>query len=630
MSTRRARFGSPSLLVALALAAGGCKKDAEPAPAEAGPVADASPTEDPASTPVPAQASPTDPVAPATAAGAPTLAAVAYPVGLDPLLDLVPAGSAQFGVVRDPEALLSLSHPFAIAVMRVLAEELDREAMTDALTKYGELRTALAGPELQLGKGMAVAEVGGEPVLIYAAATPNALTSIVAKVSGETDDSQCAAIGEAPGYVACARSAATLAAYAPGKKAAELRKEAAGALPGIDLERANVVALVASDRIPIVIETPPGMLQLSFGLPAVALDAATSFAPAKANALGLVPSSPAFLWLHFSVDAVKKRHAVGAPPFVASLLDQLTGEVFLGSIDSPPGLAMLAGVRDPAPIAGLMALAAAQLDQIPKQLPDGSKLEVALESVDLDGAKTQALHAVLTPSASSGTFYGALGLKTEAWAFAAGEYAGVVFGVEKAGLDTLVARSLTGPSAEAIAAVPPALGRALLDADVVLAMHMPFDGLATMSKEDLAGLSGPQPGLESAPFDPAQMMRALPKLLAPLSSISQWTSMRDGTVVGTMALSVFGDARSPDGKAALDVLDRILDGEDAPPLYAALAAAHGSSPRGHVYEARTGKVGSDTLVSVALIGVMAAIAIPAFQKYIERSKAAAAAVPPPP
>lgn len=629
MPTRRRRSGSLSFLVTLALVAGGCKKDPEPN-TEPTPAATATAEKDLAQPSEATAPSPTDPEPTATAAASPTLPPVAYAVGLDPLLDLVPAGSAQFGVVRDPEALLSLSHPFAISVMQVLAEELDREEMTGALARYAEFRTALVAPELQLQKGIAVVEVGGAPVLIYAASTPTALTSIVAKLSGEADDSHCAAIGEAPGYVACAQSEATLSAYAPGKKAAELRKEAAAGLPGVDLERANVLALVSGSHLPIAIETPPGLLQASFGLPPPASESAKSFAPAKAPALGLAASTPAFLWLNLSVDTVKERYAAGAPPFAANLLDTLTGEVFLGSIDSPPGLAMLAGVRDPAPIAGLMGLASAQLDQIPKELPDGSKLEVALESIDLDGVKTQALHATLTPSASSGTFYRALGLKTEAWAFAAGKYAGAVFGVDKAGLDTLVARTLTGPNAEAIAAVPPALGRALLDGSVSFAIHMPFDGLATMSKEDLAGLSGAQPALEGAPLDPAQMMRALPKLSAPLSSISQWTSVHEDQVVGTLALSVFGDARSPDGKAALEVLDRILEGKDAPPLYAALAAAHGSSPRGRIYKARTGELGSDTLVSVALVGVMAAIAIPAFQKYIERSKAAAAAVPPTP
>lgn len=628
MPTRRGDLASSSMIVAFALALQGCKKD-EPAPSEAAPSPEA-----PAKADAEVPARPVE-AAPPSSGEPPSLPeplAVAYPIGLDPLLDLVPAGAQQFGIVRDPEAMLALAHPFAISIMGVLADAMpeadDRAEIAAASTKYAELRTALAGPELQLAKGMAIVEVGGDPVLVYAATTPTALTSIVAKTAGETDDSKCAAVAEAPGYVACAKSATTLAAYVPGKKAADLRANAAAGLPGVDLERANVLGIVSSDHVPFAIETPPGLFQLALGVPSAALEAQALLVPAPAPALELLGPDPAFLWMNVSADAVKAQ-AGGAPAFVTNLIGTFTGELLIGSLAQPRGVAVLAGVRDPAPVVGLFSLASLQLEAIPKELPDGSKVAFTLESIELDGAKTQALHGVLTPSAQASALYGALGIKTEGWAFAAGKYAGAVFGWEQSSLETIAKHDAPGPSSETLAALPAALGRALIDGHAAMAMHVPVDGLATVDADELLALSGAEampPGADPS-MDPAQMTRHMTRMTAPLSSFTQWVTIRDGIIVGNVAISVFGDARSEDGKAALDTLEQILAGKDAGPLYAALAKAHGSSPRGPSYSARTGELGSSALVSAALIGVLAAIAIPAFQKYIERSKAAAPPAP---
>jgi hypothetical protein len=633
MPTRRGALAPPCTIVALALALHGCKKD-EPAPGEAAPATATSPetaTKAEGEAPDrPAEAGTPPSGDPPTM---PVPLAVEYPIALDPLLDLVPAGAQQFGIVRDPEAMLALAHPFAISVMSVLAEAMpeadDRAEIAAASTKYAELRTALAGPELQLGKGMAIVDVGGDPVLVYAATSPTALTSIVAKMAGETDESQCAAVAAAPGYVACAKSAATLAAYLPGMKAAELRADAAAGLPGVDLERANVLGIVSSAHVPFAIETPPGLFQLAVGVPSAALEAQALLVPAPAPALGLLGSDPAFLWMNVSADAVKAQ-AGGAPAFVTNLIGTFTGEVLVGSLAQSRGVAVLAGVRDPAPVAGLFSLASLQLEALPKELPDGSKLAVTLESIELDGAKTQALHAVLTPSTEASALYGALGMKTEGWAFSAGKYAGAVFGGERDVLEAIATHAAPGPSATTLSALPAALSQAIIDGHAAMAMHTPLDGLASVDGEELLALSGAKaaPTVADAPMDPAQMMRHFTRITAPLSSFSQWVTIRDGIIVGNFAVSVFGDARSEDGKAALDALEQILAGKDAKPLYAALAAAHGGSPRGPSYSARAGELGSSALVSAALVGVLAAIAIPAFQKYIERSKAAAGTTPP--
>lgn len=634
MPRARRRLAPSSTIVALALALAGCKKDDAPASAETTPAAadaktdaDAPPASDAA------QSGEDAPVAPADGTVvAPALPEIELAAELDPLLDLVPKDAKFWAVCRDPGALLSLVHPFALASTRVFADHVadpkEREEITAGLAKYAEVRSALAEPEYHLDRGVALVESGGEPIFIHAADDPKAFGSLLAKVTGEPDGSTCAAIAAAPGWSACAETAEALAGYTPGKSAAERRREMGSDLPGVDLERANVVSRVADPKLPLVVETPPGLLQVSFGGITMPPEVGEVFAPGPAPALGLLGSEPAFIWTSLSVDAMKTK--IGAAPQFGPIVGALTGEAFIGILDSPPGLAVLGGVKDPAPIAGLLSIAALQLDQIPSTLPDGSKLKAALESVELDGAKTQALHVTLTPSAQGSAMYGSLGLKPEGWAFASGKYAGAIFGIDLAALQAFATDTPTGPSAETIAALPPALGRALLAGEVVHAAHLPLDGLATISEADLAMMGGTTtPGLEGAPFDPAQMMRSLPKVMAPLSSLSTFGVVSEGKHVQHVAITVFGDARSPDGKEALQVLEQLLDGKDPAPLYAALVAAHGDSARGPTYRARTGGMKSGTLVSVALLGVLAAIAIPAFTKYIERSKAAGAAPPPP-
>jgi hypothetical protein len=122
MPTRRGALAPPCTIVALALALHGCKKD-EPAPGEAAPATATSPetaTKAEGEAPDrPAEAGTPPSGDPPTM---PVPLAVEYPIALDPLLDLVPAGAQQFGIVRDPEAMLALAHPFAISVMSVLAE----------------------------------------------------------------------------------------------------------------------------------------------------------------------------------------------------------------------------------------------------------------------------------------------------------------------------------------------------------------------------------------------------------------------------------------------------------------------------------------------------------------------------
>lgn len=311
---------------------------------------------------------------------------------------------------------------------------------------------------------------------------------------------------------------------------------------------------------------------------------------------------------------------------VATTLDALTGELLLGSLTAAPGLAVLAGVRDQTPIAALVALAATQLDKIPSELPDGTTVAVTLDSVELAGKPGQALHGLATLPGTSAATYAAMKLNPEAWAYGAGPYAGLLLGADEKGLQAMAGLTPKGPSADLLATLPPALGDALAQEHVVFALHAPLDGLGLLFGTEVssAALDQLPPQLSSA-IDLRKIVLGLGTTLAPLSAVSQWLEVHDGRWVGHFALSVFGDARSQDGRAALAAIDELVAGQDSATVYRALADAHAKSPRGHAYLVRAGQRADGTLASTALMGVLAAIAVPALTKYMERSKAAAGA-----
>lgn len=288
------------ILVTVALASSGCKTDKEtPAEAVVDAAGEAKPTDaagddEPDVSPLPAAV-----VAVPGEVTPPSPDTVGDGAPLDALLNLVPKGSAGFAVIRDPNALLSLAHPFAHSILSTVPDFVNdadaRAEITAAAAKYTQLRAALAGPELQLDKGMVMFEMSGQSMLVYGASKPTVLTSIAAVLFGTTTSSHCADLTVAPGYVACAQDEATISAYMPGKAATELRATVSGGLPGVELERANLVAYVQTPGVPLVIETPPGILQVTFGTPELPPDAAKFTATGPATALGLLAPGAAFV-----------------------------------------------------------------------------------------------------------------------------------------------------------------------------------------------------------------------------------------------------------------------------------------------------------------------------------------------
>lgn len=88
-------------------------------------------------------------------------------------------------------------------------------------------------------------------------------------------------------------------------------------------------------------------------------------------------------------------------------------------------------------------------------------------------------------------------------------------------------------------------------------------------------------------------------------------------------MQAFSDPSTDAGKAAQVVIGDVAKGSKPAPLYGVLADRFADSPRARSYRIRAGRApGAEaaSLGGVALVGMVAAVAIPAFVKYMKRSR----------
>jgi len=253
-------------------------------------------------------------------------------------------------------------------------------------------------------------------------------------------------------------------------------------------------------------------------------------------------------------------------------------------------------------------------------LPDGTSIDVKLENVAIEGGTVQAVHASLgdRPELAQFTPYG---LKSDAFSFATDQWITLALGTDATVVPKLAKVSGTGPSAELLASLPEGLARALSAGDVVFAWHLPLDGLQTPSLRatTTAAVSALPKG--SDPIEAAVIAELL-DLLAPLSTASVWLTWNEVGPQIQLAVRGFSDPTTEEGKAAQVALADVDGGNDPGARYGALADRFADSPRALSYRMRAGRVAGaegSALAAVALIGMLAAIAIPAVVKYRERA-----------
>jgi len=632
---------SAALVLSLALAPA-CNEDAPATPAAAGPAAPAtpSPKTDPAA-PTEAAGTPATPTAPTT----PPLAAAkpqVPPAALDPLLDLIGAGADTYIVVRAPHEFIDGFGGIVLGGKDIWTRILDGardpsepDDMADLrklLTEFDTIQTTLAAGGLHLERGFVVSgKRNGKSVTVLAADDPEALPKLARTMSSKPDEvtTTCKALPEVAGFVACSEDAAVLAAYQPGKTATTWRAAIASKLGDGALEGANVLSTFAEGAGDVVvgIHTTGGVLQIDVNAPG-ALPFVEVDAPGPATALALVSPGSSFAWGRLDSAALVGK-AKAAPAMVTNIVRALSGEILVASIGTAPGIVTLIGLDDPTPVAGLIPMAALAKGSLPKQLPDGSKVEVVIESVDDgSGGTLQVLRAKVEPAGDLATLREQLGMQSEVTAFVTKQWAAVAMGTGTAVIPDVVKATGGAPSDALYAALPGGLADDLRAGRASMVIHAELDGLHAPGVKDTLATSIAGVPATAGKIAPKDALDAAFLTAAPLSSLSLWaTSTADGAVFHFVARG-FGDAITEEGRAAQQARFDVQTGaRDAATAYGALVTAYPSSPRVEAYRVRAGqRTGSAAPGAAAIAGALAAIALPAFAKYIERSKAAGGAI----
>ncbi|MBK6923533.1 MAG: hypothetical protein IPH07_39460 [Deltaproteobacteria bacterium] len=560
-----------------------------------------------------------------------------YTAELDALLELVPAGAKYFAVVRDPGEFID-GFGWLIAEQkdmwtRVLDATKDPAkpdgdaGMRRVLTEYELVQTAFGTAGVHLDRGLVIIGGDGEDdkptIAVLAADDAEAVPKMLRALSTKPDeeDTKCKTLDVA-GMVACSSNAEALAAYAPGKDAKGARASIEAHLDTADVAHGNVVALVPSKDGPLAFSvlTAPGVVQFDLRLPQGKEFAAVD-APGPANTLALLSPGSSFMWTRLDAAALAKQ-AASAPAMVANMVKALSGEFLVASPGKLGGVSLLVGITDKTPIAGLIPMAGLAADKIPP-LPDGSTVALKIEDIDDGGgSKQQVLRAIVTPGTELAKIKDA-GLVPEVVSFVTSQYAAVSFGTGVGIVPDIARAELSGPSEALLAELPSELSKALKDSTASMVMHVELDGLhGPKLREQLAAslagvpAAGPMPSSEAAGI-------AL-RSASPLSSFSMWNTAADDGMVMHFAMRSFGDPASDEGRAAQAArLDVDAGRKDHATAYGALVTAYPDSSRIASYRARAGMTEGGTTTGAAMVGMLTAIAVPAFQQYIARSKAAA-------
>ncbi len=581
-----------AVVAALGFVLGACSKEPAPEP-----------------TPIAKTATPPEPAAPPRTLDPPT----AYAVQADPLLALLPAETSAWAVVRDPAGLLALAAPWIEHGLEPTTSLMKPEASVAHLRRlassFAAFREAVGKSDVDLAQGLVLFEHEGTLAYVYAGKSASDLDAVwraldLSAIAAPT----CADVPGRAGRFVCTHSTKAPAGYAPGNAAAAYRAQAEPA--GMSLERANVIGHFAGDDQPFAIATPPGLLYLAVGparfdtsIPQLAL------AKGQAEALRVAAPGGAFAWLRTTKQEISRQSAL-APPIARGVVEAFDGELFIGAVSEPSALAVLAGVSDPAPATGLVALAPLQLSGT-TTLPEGTQMTVRPYNVGDEGDYIQTIRADLEPSDALQRLLTSYGAEPEAWAFSAGHYFAAVFGGDELAVMRIADDEGGDPTSEVLDALPLPMAQALQAGDVGMAIHVPFDVLAAESgRALLSNVAALVPGSDAEAAPMLERYDTLRRALRPVSSLSAWLQLTDGSPVVHVAIAILGDDRSEDGRDAAVVLADIAAGRAAAPLYDGLAAAHGMSPRGVHYRIRAEYEATVNLGSALLVAGFASAAAP--------------------
>jgi hypothetical protein len=463
---------------------------------------------------------------------------------------------------------------------------------------------AKSGIDLSLGLVLAKRK-GGESMLVYGAAKSDALP-ILLQTLGVDDGpkaGECRTLTEVAGYSVCAES--KVEGYAPGSSAAVLRARAQKALPGFELDRANILALLQGDgeELAVAVETGQGMAHLAVAAPSLRTQLADKLAVGPAPALGLVGPGKPFVWARMAKSLLAESTR-GAPAVAATAAGTLTGEMMLGGLAGRPGYVVAVGLDDPAPISGLASLASLGFSEVPKTLPDGTALELELASIKAAGATVPTIKGRFT-SGPAMDLTKTFGYEPAFFAFAAGKYGAATYGAGEDVVPAIAEYTAAAPTEDQLAALPAPLRRELLAGKVAAAMYLPLDAMhAPTAAEVYKAILDRVPAAERPPVDVSEAIAAGTALFAPLSSFSGWLSDVDTTPILHFTVEGFFAPGTPEGAAAIAAMTAVVRGADAKATYGALAKEYASSPYVHRYKTRAGETGHavDSLIAIGAVG----------------------------
>jgi hypothetical protein len=550
------------------------------------------------------------------------------PATLDELLALAPASAtagATVIAIRDPGALLEVTaegfgfyeQPIG-ALAGLLASrgeaalgelaELARAGAeyAEARRRFEAGRAKIAEAGIGLHRGLLIVQAGDHALMIVGAAKPEALPGLFAGLAEGAAASPvvCKPVDGAAGYAACADTQAELDLYQPGGQAAGLRAALTGALPSVDLEGAQAVALVRGDeQVSAALTMSGGELGFHVGIPAgdEAFAAARgALMTGKPELLRFVQPGTGFVWARGNSEVIQAQvKAADLPEMVSGVADDFTGELLVAGSSFPPALQVRLGLRESGGVAGLVELGSMFSASVPKTIPGvaGSKLKMSKETI----AGGSALHLAASGIPQVEALREKLGFSLDLWLFAADGALGVVAGASPEG----VAKMANGAGDPAtIAALPASLRQSLERGQASVVLHLPMDPLhGPLLRSLLEELRG-----ASKDFDP-ELARASLGLSGPLSSLSMWLTQQDERMVAHVSFQLIGDATTEEGKAALKAAREVAAGGDAKAIFGALIAQYGGSPRLTAYKARAGEGGAGDLVGSAIGAVVGAVAV---------------------
>lgn len=566
----------------------------------------------------PAVASPTPSV---SAAPAPSAAPVPPPAAtLATLIDLLPSDGEAFVVVRDPRPLFDGVAEVVRGAKAPIEQLIDTIAGSSTSTDAVALRQALAGIEalhdalpksaLRLDEGVVWANRSTGGWVIIAVADRATLPDLARHVAPEIADTiACTEVSGHSGWVVCAADREVLATYVPGGAGAAFSRRLTAELGHAAVEAADAVmrTRVGGDQITFAMRAADGLVQIDGPLPGGAPFDLLLAGPAQG--MGLVPPRTSFLWSRVDGSKVIARATTSMSAAAKTVISALSGELLLTGLADGPGVSALLGITDATPVAGIVPMVELVAHKGPVAMPDGSKLEFAVEEVaDGKGGTLQSLRASIEPAPALARALEVANLGHHARLLVSKQWLALGISDDEAHVARAASFEPAASSSLRHDGLPPSLVEDLAEGKASWIVHLELDVLHSpevRTRLEAAIAEGPS---GAVPVEVA--MTTIHGLLATVSSSTVWTSLDGERGSIHLALRGLGCGDDAERRAALAASNDVVSGaRDPATAYDTLAAAHAGSRWAPAYRARVGREPRGTAATIA-VAAFATVGLP--------------------